>query len=118
MLCFSSLTPILYMPATIFCCQREINVVDSCSMLQKKNQKNKSKLITWYVKTKSHFKQSYFLFKGNEPIKEALFYEKQHVELAAGFSCERTEEPNVDRCFKQLNSCCFFILEKMKTYWL
>lgn len=86
--------------------------------IKKKNQKNKSKLITWNVKTEFRFKQSYFLFRGNalknESIKAALFYEKQHVELAAGFSNERAEEPKVDRCFKQLNSCCFFILE---TYW-
>lgn len=72
----------------------------------------------WYIKTKFHFTQSYFLFKGNalknEPIKAALVYEKQHVELAAGFSCERTVEPKMDRCFKQLNSCCFIL----ETYWL
>lgn len=115
-LCFSSLNP----HTSYVCNDILLSKGDQRGRLlfyatKKNTQRNKSKLIMWCVKTKFQFKQSYFLFKGNalknESIKAAVFYEKQHVELTAGFSCEGTEEPKVDRCFKQLNSCCFFILE-------
>lgn len=89
-------------------------MLDPCS-IKKKSEKKESKCFAWLFKTKFHFKQRYFLFKGNalknESIKTALLYEKQQVRLTAGFLCERCEEPKVDRCCKQLNSCCSSILE-------
>lgn len=118
MLCFSNLPAYFISVQQYFVVQGRPmcqTPVLSYAIKKKKSEKKESKCFVWLFKTKFHFKQRYFLFKGNalknESIKAALLYEKQQVRLTAGFLCERCEEPKVDRCCKLLNSCCSYILE-------